>query len=456
MFKKIRERRIHFTILAFFTGLMLGINFSFLASANESPHKYLDYFHKVYQILKSQYVDEPNNKDVIFGAIEGMIKSLNDPYSRLLDEKSFSSLNEMTTGKFVGVGIVITIKDSDVVVISPIDDSPAQRAGILSGDVITRVNKTLIKDKKLSDIVDMIKGLPNSRVKINIKREGQDEEMEFELERTPIKIKSVEYSLIENSNAGYVKLINFGSDTAKDMADALEFFNGKNVSRVLLDLRSNPGGLLQSAIEVSGLFIEKGQIIVSTKGRAGSGEEIVHRSERNPVYTKKLIVLVNKGSASASEILAGAIRDNKRGKLLGEKTFGKGSVQKTFNLEKDIAVAVTVAKYYTPSGELIHNKGIEPDYKVPMFDIPNDELKIFKEITSEKLMDKFVHKDTVYDEKTRKSFVEFLAAQNKKMSEKTAGYMLKKRINLYKKSSLYDLEFDSQLASGLEKINKND
>ena len=383
-----------------------------------------------------------------------MIRSLNDPYSRVLDEKSYSSLQEMTTGKFVGVGIVITIKDGEVVVISPIDDSPAQKAGIMTGDIITRVDKILIKDKKLSDIVDMIKGLPSTKVKIFIRREGNEDEMEYELERAPIKIKSVEYAVMEGSGVGYVKIINFGSDTAKDTTEALNFFNDKGIKKVILDLRSNPGGLLQSAIEISDLFLEKGQVVVSTKGRSGVGEENIYRAERNPVYTGELLVLVNKGSASASEILSGAIRDNRRGKLLGEKTFGKGSVQKTYNLDKDMGIAVTVAKYYTPSGELIHNKGIEPDFKVPLQDISTDEMKTVKDMNSEKLVEKYVQKNMVYDEKTRGEFLLFLKGKNIKLSDRTAGYLLKRRINMYRKNPLYDLEFDNQLVTALDKLKK--
>ena len=197
MFKKMKERRAHFLVLAFLTGLFIGINVSFLSSATEPAHRYLDYFHRVYQLILTEYVDEVSPKELFFGAIRGMMGALNDPFSRFLDEKSFDELKEMTTGKFQGVGIEITVDDGRVVVVTPIDDSPAMRAGILSGDVITKIDDKPVNGMKIEKIVTLIRGLPKSTVKIQIRREGFEEPFDFELERAPVKITSVEYEIIK-------------------------------------------------------------------------------------------------------------------------------------------------------------------------------------------------------------------------------------------------------------------
>ena len=452
MFKKIKERRFHLLVLAFLTGLFIGINVSFLSSATEPAHKYLDYFHRVYQLILTEYVDEASPKDMFYGAIRGMINSLNDPFTRFLDEKSFEELKEMTTGKFQGVGIEITIQDGQVVVVTPIDDSPAMKAGILSGDIITTIDGKAVKGMKLEKIVKLIRGLPKSTVKLQIRREGFDEAMNFELERAPVKITSVEYDIIKEKNIGYLRIKNFGSETTRDVTKALKFFNARGIKKIVIDVRNNPGGLLNSSIEISELLLERGKTIVSTRGKEGSGRVQVFKSQSEPIYRGALVMLVNNGSASASEILAGAIRDNGRGKLLGVKTFGKGSVQKSFNLDDDIGVAITVAKYYTPSGELIHKKGIKPDYEVPLEKLSESEMKNLKIVREKKILEQFVRKETEYTEETKASFRAALSKDGVILPDKTANYILKDWMYRFKKKPLYDIEFDLQLNEAIRHI----
>ncbi|HPL17036.1 MAG TPA: S41 family peptidase [Spirochaetota bacterium] len=452
MFKKIKERRFHLLVLAFLTGLFIGINVSFLSSATEPAHKYLDYFHRVYQLILTEYVDEASPKDMFYGAIRGMINSLNDPFTRFLDEKSFEELKEMTTGKFQGVGIEITIQDGQVVVVTPIDDSPAMKAGILSGDIITTIDGKAVKGMKLEKIVKLIRGLPKSTVKLQIRREGFDEAMNFELERAPVKITSVEYDIIKEKNIGYLRIKNFGSETTRDVTKALKFFNARGIKKIVIDVRNNPGGLLNSSIEISELLLERGKTIVSTRGKEGSGRVQVFKSQSEPIYRGALVMLVNNGSASASEILAGAIRDNGRGKLLGVKTFGKGSVQKSFNLDDDIGVAITVAKYYTPSGELIHKKGIKPDYEVPLEKLSESEMKNLKIVREKKILEQFVRKETEYTEETKASFRAALSKDGVILPDKTANYILKDWMYRFKKKPLYDMEFDLQLNEAIRHI----
>lgn len=454
MFKNFSERKTHLIVLAFATGLFLGINFSFVASAGEPAHKYLDFFHQAFQIITSEYVDQPDNKKMFYGAIKGMIDSLGDPFTRFLNEESTAELQEMTSGKFVGIGVEIAVKDGEIVVVSPIENSPAIKAGIESGDIITRVNNELIKDKNLEEIIKNIKGLPGTKVNISIRRNGFKEEISYNIERAPVKIDSTEFTLIKEYNIGYLKIKTFGNDTTQDVRKALDFFNSNNVDRLIIDLRYNPGGLLTAAVEISDFFLEKGLTIVSTKGRSENNKEQFFKAVTDPVYKGKIILLVNKGSASASEILSGALRDNNKALLLGEKTFGKGSVQKTYSLDKEVGIAVTIAKYYTPSGAMIHGKGIIPDFEVKVAEFPENETEELKKISRDKLLNEFVSIKTVYNDSVKAEFKKFLINRNVKISDNTADFILKREISKYHKNQIYDLEFDNQLTAAIENLSK--
>lgn len=454
MFKKIRERSLHLVIFAFLTGLFLGVNLSFKAEALEPAHSYLDYFHQVYQIIRTEYVDTVETKSLFYGAIRGMLQALNDPFTRFLNEEDFAELKEETTGKFVGVGIEITMKDGEIVVISPIDDTPAMKAGIKAGDRITKIDSSELKDKSLAEIIKLIRGLPHTKVRLTVVREGFDDPITFDLERMPIKIDAVSYTILEEYSTGYIKVKTFSTDTSREIEKALSEFNARRIQRVIVDLRWNPGGLLDQAISMSELFLDKGKMIVSTRGREGSGNFKEYLSERSALYGAELVVLVNKGSASASEIFAGAIRDNGRGRLVGEKTFGKGSVQKSYNLNEKIGLALTIAKYYTPSGVSIHGKGIQPDFVVSSESFPEADRKNVNAIYREKLVDEFLKTHKGYTPENRKEFIEFLKTRNLTISEKSANYILKSEINRFVKQPLYDLEFDAQLKKAIEVVGK--
>lgn len=454
MIKKIKERKLHVLMIAFFLGLFLGVNLSFKAKADEPAHTYLDYFHQVYQIIISEYVDSVETKNIFHGAIRGMIQSLNDPFSRFLNEDDFAELKEETTGKFVGIGIEITLKDNEIVVISPIEDTPAMKAGIKAGDKIIRVNDTSTKDKSIQDIIKMIRGLPHTKVKLTASRQGFDEPLNFEMERMPIKIETVNYDVLKDYNTGYIKVKVFSTDTEKEIEKALNELNKKKIDKLVIDLRWNPGGLLDKAISISELFLDKGKIIVSTRGREGSGNIKEFKSEKDPLYKGKLIILVNKGSASASEIFSGAMRDNNRGKLVGEKTFGKGSVQKFFNLNENIGVTLTIAKYYTPSGVSIHGKGIVPDYVVPVPDFSEAEKKNINILFKDKIIDSFIKINKGYTTENRNKFMQLLKEKNLQISEKSANLILKSELGRFSKQPLYDLEFDEQLKKALEILNE--
>jgi len=452
MLKKIKERSFHIAVMAFLLGLFAGANISHTLSADEPVHRYLDYFHQVFQHILSDYVGDTDPKKLFYGAIRGMMKALDDPYCRFLDERSFTEFKEDISGDFVGVGIEISAKDGDIVVISPIEDSPAMKAGIKEGDTIVRVNDTAIKNKELSKIVKMIRGLPGSDVKLHIRREGFDDLLEFSLKRAVIHTSSVSYEIMENTGIGYLRIKIFGDDTTREVEKALKYFNGKGVDRLVLDLRGNPGGKLEDAIQISDLFLEKDMIIVTTKGRKGADVR-ESRSLNDPLYRGRLLVLVNKGSASASEIVAGAVKDNNRGKLLGEQTFGKGSVQRLFSLSDAIGITLTVARYYTPSGVSIHGTGITPDIVVSSRIIPDADKKNASLIVRDKIPEAFVKTHKQYNEETKRKFAEMLRQKNLPVSETTSNYILMSELNRFSKRSLYNLEFDPQLVRAIAVLN---
>jgi len=452
--KNLKERKIHIIILAFLMGLFLGINLSHTLSADEPAHKYLDYFHRVYQLIQTDYVDMPETKTIFYGAINGMMESLKDPFSRFLDENAYRDLEEETTGAYVGIGIEITVKDNKIVVISAIEDTPAMKAGIIAGDIIVSVDDKSIKDKNLAEIVKLIRGPANSTVKLHVVRKGILEPLEFELVRVPVKVVSVSYGIITGTDIGYLKIKIFSSNTGNDIEKALKYFNSKKIDKLIVDLRWNPGGLLDRSITVSDFFLDKGALVVSTRGREGSGNVSEFKSSNESLYTGKLIVLINKGSASASEIFAGAIKDNGRGKLLGEKSFGKGSVQKRFNLNENVGIMLTIAKYYTPSGTSIHGKGIKPHYLVPMNLVEEKDKRKVTVILREKIVQNFVKTHPQYSKENKREFLALLNEKNLTISEKTALYMLKSEVNKYTKRTLYDLEFDIQLNRAIKLLQK--
>lgn len=454
MLKKISERKLHLMLISFFLGLFIGLSASFRLSADEPAHRYLDYFHQVYNYILTEYVDTPVTKDIFYGAINGMMKALNDPYSRFMDEKAFKEFKEDITGDFIGVGVEITVKDGEIVVISPIEGSPAMQAGIMQGDVITRVDGVGIKSKPVDDIVKLIRGRPGSRIRLEVKRQGIDSPLDYELTRTRIHTKSVSYGIIEGKNAAYLRIKIFGDDTKREVEEALKFFNSKNMGNLVIDLRGNPGGKLDEAIGISDFFLEKGKVIVTTKGRAGSGQVQESKSQNDPLYRGKIVVLVNKGSASASEILAGALKDNGRGKLLGEKTFGKGSVQRLFDLSDLVGITLTVAKYYTPSGASIHGVGIEPDIAVSGQIIPDSERTAVNQIMKGKILEDFAKANKTYNDDTRRKFMELLRSRNITLSERSANYMLMTETGRYSKQALYNLEFDQQLNRAIAVLNE--
>ncbi|WP_461828788.1 S41 family peptidase [Aquifex sp.] len=346
-------------ISVFFAGFILG-------QTNQKEEKgdyyYLKLFTKALNIVEENYVEPVPLKKLIYGAIDGMVSSL-DPFSDFFTPEEYKEFLSETEGEFGGVGIEITMEKGRPVVVAPIEGTPAWKAGLRPGDIIIAINGEDTFNMSLIEVVKKIRGKPGTKVKLTILRKGEGKPIEVEIVRAIIKVPSVKY--VNYKGIGYIKISQFTHGTAKNLEKAIKELKKQNVKGFIIDLRNDPGGLLSEAVAVGDLFIPKGKLIVYTKGRKGE----LHRyhAEREPlIEDKPIVVLINKGTASASEIVSGALQDYKLATLVGEKTFGKASVQNLIPLEDGSAIKLTIAYYYTPKGRLIHKKGIEPDIKVPM------------------------------------------------------------------------------------------
>ena len=330
---------------------------------NEDTYELLNLFGEVMERAKASYVEEVDDKKLIESAINGMLVSL-DPHSSYLDEKSFKYMNEQTKGKFGGLGIEVTMEQGVVKVVSPIDDTPASRAGLKPGDYITNIDGENVVGMSLNDAVDKMRGKPGSKVKLTIRRINE-KPFDVTLKREEIKIQSVKSDL-KADDVAYIRITSFSEDVDKNIEKAIKKIQKKadgKLAGVVLDVRNNPGGLLEQAVAVSDLFLNQGEI-VSTRSRNAEDTIRYSAQEGDIINGLPIVVLINDGSASASEIVAGALQDHKRAVLLGEKSFGKGSVQTVIPLGNYGAMRLTTARYYTPSGRSIQAKGIEPDVEV--------------------------------------------------------------------------------------------
>ncbi|MBI2495574.1 MAG: S41 family peptidase [Candidatus Omnitrophica bacterium] len=344
-------------------------------SDEEEVYKQLELFEHALSIVRSDYVEQPKAEHLIYGALKGMLATL-DPHSQFLDPESYNELKVDTEGQFGGLGIEITVKDDLLTIISPIDDTPAYHAGLLAGDRIVKIDGELTRDITVNDAVKKLRGKPNTKVTLTILREGEATLKDVTLERAIIKIQSVREATVidDHDHIAYVRLSDFREKTAEDLAAAIDQLKSQAMGGLILDLRNNPGGLLDVAVSVAELFLDRSQVIVSTKGRLRNQNQELRARIDGPIRDVPLVVLINEGSASASEIVAGAVQDHHRGVVLGTKSYGKASVQTIFPLKDGSALRLTTSKYFTPSGRLIEGKGIPPDVEVP-FERPHEDAK---------------------------------------------------------------------------------
>ncbi len=342
-----------------------------VCSSENDVYKKIDLFGEVLEKIQKEYVDEINQSEGMDAAIDGLLQSL-DPYSGYLSPKTFDEMQTDTSGEFGGLGIEVTMESGVVKVISPIDDTPASKAGIKAGDYIVKINDTQVQGKSLSEAVDLMRGPVGSSIELTVRRSGEKKALIFEITREIIEIKSVKADLLEK-NIGYLRLTSFNENSANQIEKEIKKLEkNNNLNAYILDLRNNPGGLLSQAIKISDFFLDNGEI-VSTKSRKKIENRKWFAKKGDLTNGKTLIVLINYGSASASEIVAGALKDHKRAVLLGENSYGKGSVQSIIPLKNRGAIRLTVAKYYLPSGKSISEVGVAPDIEV---DEQSDDFKI--------------------------------------------------------------------------------
>lgn len=349
---------IKITLLLFF------ISISIVQAKNSTSALYekLDLFSDVLEKIKNEYVDEVDQSEVIDSAVNGMLQSL-DPYSSYMNPESFKNMNIETKGEFGGLGIEITMESGFVKVITPIEDSPADKIGVKAGDYIIKINDKQVKGLTLMQAVNLMRGKIGTSINITVRRVDVDDDLKFTIIRDKIKVREVSSSII--NNVGYIRLRAFNEQSGDQLLAKIKDFSkdNNNLTGYILDLRNNPGGLLSQAIQITDAFLDGGEI-VSTRGREKNDIKIYTAKRGDALKGKPLIVLINRGSASASEIVSGALKDHKRAILLGEKSFGKGSVQTIIPLKGNGALRLTTAKYYLPSGNSISEIGVEPDIVV--------------------------------------------------------------------------------------------
>ena len=359
-------KKVLLIIILYFLNL-----FQISNSSENTVYDKIDLFGEVLEKINKEYVEEINQSESMDSAINGLLQSL-DPYSAYMSPEIFNEMQTETSGEFGGLGIEVSMESGVVKVISPIDDTPASKAGIKAGDYIVKINDIQVQGKSLSEAVDLMRGPVGSGIELTIRRRGEKKALTFNIVRKIIQIQSVKADILEK-NIGYIRLTSFNENSGEQIKREIEKFKqNQNINSFILDLRNNPGGLLSQAIKISDFFLDNGEI-VSTKSRKKSENRKWFAKKGDLLNGKPLLVMINYGSASASEIVAGALKDHKRAILLGENSFGKGSVQSIIPLKNDGAIRLTVAKYYLPSGKSISEVGVSPDIEV---DEENEDFRI--------------------------------------------------------------------------------
>ena len=413
-------------VLALLGACSVGVS-QITASNKKDLYSQVELFSYALTTIQSDYVDEKTPQALIYGALKGMLSSL-DPHSQFMDPDEYKDLKTETEGKFGGLGIEISIKDDLLTVISPVEDSPAWRAGIKAGDRIVKIDHEVTRDMSLDDAVKKLRGDPGSKVTITILRESDDSVQDFVITREIIHVEDIKDPHIIDDHIGYVRLTEFRENSYSELHQALEKLKAQGADSLILDLRNNPGGLLDVAIKISEDFLPAGKTIVSTKGRHSSEDYIAKSQNNSRVFLDwPMVVMINEGSASGSEIVAGALRDNKRAVLVGVKSFGKGSVQSVIPLPDGSGLRLTTARYFTPSGVCINGIGITPDVVI--------EEKAHKEDDGSD--EKNVSKKNNEDLETIFANLEHKDDKNKINKKEQADLQLQSAINVIKGIKIY-------------------
>ena len=455
-----KNKKILFrTIFCAFTFLIVGVFTSqcFAESSSQnnklSTFQYLKKLNTIFDFVQRNYVDDVDAKVLYEGAVKGLMESLDDPYTSYLDEETIRDLSDTTTGNFGGVGLSISKaveskpgKPAYVEVASPIEDSPGAKAGILAGDYITEIDGKPTAPMTMQDVLDHLRGEVGKPVTVTVLR-GKNLKFSVELVRALIEVPTVKYGMINST--GYLRIIQFTPDTPARVQDAIDFFEKNKFANMIIDLRDNPGGLITSVADVADKFIDEGPI-VSTKSRL-QNENTVFLA--NPKATKlkniPIVVLINQGSASASEILAGALKDNHLAYLVGQRTYGKGSVQQVIPLGNDEEIKMTIARYYSPSDTNIDKVGIVPDLEVSYPKLSDENEKSYVKLMEANVISEYVENHPDMTESDIADYAKQLKTEYD-LEERLLRRLVRMQVNRHKSDIVYDLDFDIQLNAALE------
>lgn len=461
------KQKIRTVFISLTIGVLFGANATFAKPAADSQsaetqksRQYMELINSIFDYVQRNYVDETDARKLYEGALKGMLDSLEDPYTTYLNETDWNSLNDTTVGNFGGVGLSISKLNVStpehpayVEVASPIEDTPGFRAGIKAGDLIIAINGEDTAAMTMDEVLSHLRGTVGESVTVTVKR-GKNMVFDKELVRAIIEVPTVKYGMIEKT--GYLKIIEFTPNTAERVQDALDSFKKEKFTSLIIDLRNNPGGLINSVSDVADKFIDNGPI-VSTKSRIEYENSVFTASPKKTTVQKNLpiIVLINRGSASASEILSGALKDNHLAYLVGDRTYGKGSVQQVIPLPNNDGFKMTVARYYTPSDVNIDKVGIPPDREIKFADLTEDEEKAFIEMDKAGVIEKYGDSHETITEKDIASFAEELQ-KTYNLELRLLRKLIRNEAERKTGTSLYDLDYDIQLVEALRILKEED
>lgn len=449
---KVSERLIWGSITLCLTILVFFVSTEKVKAISTDGEKYLQILHEVVSYIENDYMDPQDEKKIYTGAIQGALQSLGDPHTRFFDTEEYGELQNETKGSFGGIGVEISFQENAFVIIAPIEGTPAWKAGLQPQDKITEINGKSIKSVSQSESIAMMRGDVGSSISMKIERKGIKDPFVVNLVRELIQIRYVRSHYLPETETGYIKLVQFmGKETtAKEFAAAVTSMKEAGAKKLVIDLRMNPGGLLDLAIDLADLFLPPESEIVSVKGRGG----VLVKSFKADKKEKKFLdipiaILVNGGSASASEILAGALKDNKRAVVVGTQSFGKGSVQSIFPLSGGTGVAITIQKYYTPSGVSIHGKGITPDYIINPIAATEEEKNALERLFKKNLIRPFLETHAEYNDATLADFSTLLKKENLTISDSVTRIFLFNEMRAGSSNTRPRLDLDIQLAEAI-------
>ncbi len=433
-------------------------------SASDDRTQYVELFNEALDFTRTYYVEEDKvtYKNLIYGAIRGMMDSLGDEHTSFLDPKDFGDLQEGIHGKFGGLGIYISRSEDDKLplVVAPIEGTPAFRKGIKRGDKIIKIEDKPTNKMSLEQAISMLKGKPGTKVTFEVYREGDLDTHKFTIERAIINIPTVKSGMIKDG-IGYIRVVQFSEDTADDFKKAVVELQDKKMKKLIIDLRNNPGGLFNSVVDLTSYFLEKGTVIVRTQGRNPYEDvsEISRTDELLVSYKVPIVILINKGSASASEIFSGAMKDTNRAVIMGEQSYGKGTVQNVITLsrgEEKIGLRITIQRYFTPGGHMIHKKGIEPDIAVKPKERTIDELYMERKLDKTHRIKNLIEKNAHPTEKDIQKIIKDVKAEGIIVDEYTVRKLIKEEKLLQSENiPLYDLEYDDVLKEAVDVLQQN-